>query len=132
MPLITPNLQPKCATITLFPHMPFFRHQLCKVRLTVSSFLYSSSSVSTSSPHKAVFFNSKAKKVSKQDCDHTCRGLMVSWLVWGRRGGLVTLAAVTLGSSCMVARPDVLVEDCAVGAVVCVLLAVSVAKVIDL
>ena len=57
---------------------------------------------------------------------------MVSWLVWGRRGGLVTLAAVTLGSSCMVARPDVLVEDCAVGAVVCVLLAVSVAKVIDL
>ena len=73
-----------------------------------------------------------AKKVSKQDCDHTCRGLMVSWLVWGRRGGLVTLAAVTLGSSCMVARPDVLVEDCAVGAVVCVLLAVSVAKVIDL
>ena len=27
MPLITPNTQPKCATITLFPHMPLFRHQ---------------------------------------------------------------------------------------------------------
>ena len=27
MPLIKPNTQPKCATITLFPHMPLFRHQ---------------------------------------------------------------------------------------------------------
>jgi len=61
-----------------------------------------------------------------------CRGLMVSWLVWRWWGCLVTLATVTLGSPCVVTCPDVLVEDCAVGAVVCVLLAVSVAKVIDL
>ena len=27
MTLFGHNTQPKCATITLFPHMPFFRHQ---------------------------------------------------------------------------------------------------------
>ena len=27
MPLIAPNTQPKCATVTLFPHMPLFWHQ---------------------------------------------------------------------------------------------------------
>ena len=33
MTLFRPITQPKCATITLFPHMPFFRHQRVPMNL---------------------------------------------------------------------------------------------------
>ena len=41
MTLFRHNTQPKCATITLFPHIPFFRHQRVRNTLTVLRLLQS-------------------------------------------------------------------------------------------
>ena len=41
MTLFRRNTQPKCVTITLFPHMPFFRHQ--RVQRLLASLIFAKS-----------------------------------------------------------------------------------------
>ena len=61
-----------------------------------------------------------------------CRWLMITWLVWGWWGCLVSLPTVTLGCAVVVASSDVLVENCSIRAMVCVNLSVRMAEVVNL
>lgn len=65
-------------------------------------------------------------------CMVGCRWLMITWLVWGWWGCLVSLPTVTLGCAIMVTGSDVLVENCSIGAMVGVNLSVRMTEVVNL